>query len=337
MKKILFLFYLLFNSLIVVGSANPDSIFINQISDLHKKIEQIQSDIMFLKTYNDSIFKKVMTKISILDENDKVLSDSIEKQYNKLILYDRQTNKILKKINDFNIFKEKQITKNDILNQKIKSINDSLDFIALNISHIRHNTQNQIKYINFRISRSNLYWLIILFLFVLLVLLLFLFIKKKLSKNNKNLFDQIENTKKYLNNEFIKLDSKLIKILENQIKMPKVERKEEKEIDHSLPIQVGLEIYRMRKRIRYMPEETKGINALKNALERLEDEFNAKGYEIVDLLNKPYNDGLTVEAKFFPSQKLKPGKQIITKVIKPQINYKGRLIYQAKIEVTEGV
>jgi len=337
MRKILFSFFLFFYSFVAFGSTNPDSILINQISDLDYKLEQIRNDIIFIEAYNDSIFKKAMDKISILIENNKVLSDSVEEQYNKLLLYNKKTNQILNKINDFNTFKEKQITKNDILNQNIKSINDSLVLITSNISGIEHNTQNQIKDIYFKISRNTLYWMIIIFVVILIIIAIFLFMKKKLSKSNKNLIDQIENTKKYLDKESIKLDSKLIEILENQISVLKNERKEEKEIDHSLPIQVGLEIYRMRKRIKYMPEDTKGINALKNALERLEDEFNEKGYDIVDLLNKPYNDGLTLEAKFFPSQKLKPGEQIITKVIKPQIDYKGKLIYQAKIEVTEGV
>jgi hypothetical protein len=223
------------------------------------------------------------------------------------------------------------------MNSNLETLNDSLTHLNTNISESNKNTLSQIENINLTISKNSLYWLITIFLIALTVLLLSLFLKNKISQSNINLFDQIDKTKKYLDNESIKLDSKLIKILENQISVIKDEKKEEKEIDHSLPIQVGLEIYRMRKRIKYMPEETKGINALKNALERLEDEFKSNGYDIVDLLNKPFNDGLTVEAKFFPSDELKAGEKIITKVIKPQINYKGILVFQSKIEVTEGI
>ena len=69
---------------------------------------------------------------------------------------------------------------------------------------------------------------------------------------------------------------------------------------------------------------------------RLEEEFNENGYEIIDLLGKTWNDGLTVDARFVPSDDLKPGEEIITKIIKPQINFKGVLIKAAEIEVSTG-
>jgi len=337
MKKILFSFILLFYSFVAFSYPEPDIVFINQISDLDYKLEQTINLIRIYKAYNDSIYKKLENKNSMLMKRNKVFSESIAKISNELLLNKRKIQQISISIDELDTFKERLITRIDSLNQNIKSINDSLLFLNSDISNVERNTQNQINNIHFKISRNTFYWMIIIFVVILMIIAVFFFMKKKLSKSNENLFDQIENTKKYLDKESIKLDSKLIEILENQISVLKAEKKEEKEIDHSLPIQVGLEIYRMRTRIKYMPEDTEGINALKNALERLEDEFNAKGYEIVDLLNKPYNDGLTVEAKFFPSHKLKPGEQIITKVIKPQINYKGKLIHQSKIEVTEGV
>lgn len=337
MKKIIFLILFMSFSLLVFCSNEQDSILLKQISDLDFKLEQTINIIRFIESHNDSMFKKLVNKNSILIKRNKVLSESIEKISNELLLNKRKIQQISTSIDELDTFKEKQIAKNDSLNQNIKSINDSLSFLNSNISDVKINTENQIEDIHFKISRNTFYWMIIIFIVIMITTILFFLMKKKLSITNKNMFDQIESTKRNLDREFIKLDSKLIEILENQISVIKNDKKEEKEIDHSLPIQVGLEIYRMRKRIKYMPEDTKGINALKNALERLEDEFNVKGYEIIDLLNKQFNDGLTVEAKFFPSQKLKPGEQIITKIIKPQINYKGKLIHQAKIEVTEGV
>jgi len=92
----------------------------------------------------------------------------------------------------------------------------------------------------------------------------------------------------------------------------------------------------MRKRIENMPPDIKGIGALKNSLQRLEEAFDHQGYEIVDLLGKAFTEGLTVHARFVPSDELGPGEQVITKVIQPQINFEGVLIQVAEVEVSVG-
>lgn len=61
----------------------------------------------------------------------------------------------------------------------------------------------------------------------------------------------------------------------------------------------------------------------------------AKGYEIVDMLGKHYNDGMKVIANFVPDENLEEGEQVITKIIKPQINYNGVMIQAAEIEVSQ--
>ena len=106
--------------------------------------------------------------------------------------------------------------------------------------------------------------------------------------------------------------------------------------DHTLALKFGLEIHRMRKRTENMPENTKGIRALKNSLKRMEESFNDRGYEMADLMGKAFADGLTMDARFVPSDEFGPGKHIITKVITPQINFNGVLIQAAQVEVGVG-
>ncbi|MHA1868842.1 MAG: hypothetical protein ACTSXD_12435 [Candidatus Heimdallarchaeaceae archaeon] len=299
----------------------------NEIKILHQKNLYLQSQIDQQNELNSNLKLDFSKKKLIITKNNE--------DYQKI-----KSSILSMKANTETQFSEINTKHQNLINKMIanlETLNDSLRNINTNISEVNTNTQNKIEDINLRINKNTLYWLITIFIIAMIVLLLSVFLKNKISKSNKNLFYQIDKTKKYLDNESIKLDSKLIVILENQIKVTKDEKNEVTEINHSLPIQVGLEIFRMRKRIKYMPEDTKGINALTNALERLEDEFKSNGYDMVDLLNKPFNDGLTVEAKFFPSDELKAGEKIITKVIKPQINYKGILVFQSKIEVTEGI
>ena len=299
----------------------------NEIEILHQKNLYLETSIVL----QNGIISNLKLDISEMELTITNNNDAIEKNKSSILSLKENTKTQFSEINTKH---QNLINK---MNSNFETQNDSLNHLNTTISKVKTKTQNQIEGINLTINKNSLYWLITIFLIALIILLLSLFLKNKISRNNINLFDQIDKTKKYLDNESIKLDSKLIVILENQIKVTKDEKNEVTEIDHSLPIQVGLEIFRMRKRIKYMPEATKGINALTNALERLEDEFKSNGYDIVDLLNKPFNDGLTVEAKFFPSDELKAGEKIITKVIKPQINYKGILVFQSKIEVTEGI
>lgn len=106
--------------------------------------------------------------------------------------------------------------------------------------------------------------------------------------------------------------------------------------DHSLPLRVADEIHRMRKRISFMDEESKGLNALKHSLKRLEDQLHEGGYELVDLAGKKYVDGLNVEARFVPADGDAPiDDETITDTIRPQVNYMGVMIQQAKVEVSK--
>lgn len=103
-----------------------------------------------------------------------------------------------------------------------------------------------------------------------------------------------------------------------------------------LALKVADEITRMRQRIASMPSDINGISQLLKSLERLEDELNILEFEIPEFLNKPYDDGMTIKARFIPSENMKSGEKIITKVIKPQINYKGQLVQIAEVEVSTG-
>jgi hypothetical protein len=105
---------------------------------------------------------------------------------------------------------------------------------------------------------------------------------------------------------------------------------------HLLPFKVADEIIRMRQRIASMPSDINGIAQLSKSLDRLEEELNILGFELPVLLNKPYSEGMTVHARFIQSENLKSGEKIITKVIRPQINYKGQLVQVAEVEVSSG-
>ena len=89
-------------------------------------------------------------------------------------------------------------------------------------------------------------------------------------------------------------------------------------------------LYRMDPSVRGYKQLTKSIGQMKNNL-------LANGYEIVDMLGKPYHEGMKVTANFVEDENIEQGRQIITGIIKPQINYQGQMIQAAQITVSQNI
>ena len=105
--------------------------------------------------------------------------------------------------------------------------------------------------------------------------------------------------------------------------------------DHSLALKVADEIVRMQKNISRMDEGTKGIKPLLKGIERIQDNFASNGYEMVNMLGQEFNEGMKATVSFVQDENFETNKKIITRIIKPQVNYKGTMIQAAQIEVTE--
>lgn len=220
---------------------------------------------------------------------------------------------------------------------EIKDIWASLPGIDSKIASVDKQTQGQIQGINQTISARTLYWIMGIVAVALLSVFSFFALRNKLASSARDLDSQITKTKEALESEAIKLDSKLVEILQTQLTISDVERKGRtgiaSEPDHRLPLKVGDEIHRMRKRIAYMPQDVKGLNALSNSLKRLEEEFNDSGYELEELLGTKYVDGMKIEARFVDNPEVPKGQEIITDVLRPRIKYNGQVIQIAKVEV----
>ena len=89
-------------------------------------------------------------------------------------------------------------------------------------------------------------------------------------------------------------------------------------------------LYRMDPSVRGYKQLAKSIGQMKNNL-------LANGYEIVDMLGKPYHEGMKVTAYFVEDENIEQGQQIITGIIKPQINYQGQMIQAAQISVSQNI
>lgn len=167
-------------------------------------------------------------------------------------------------------------------------------------------------------------------------------LEDKTSSLKTDVISEIEKTKKELQQENIKLDLKLIEVLDSQLKTSKpteiIEKlNEPTAIDHSLPIKVADEITRINAYANTLDPNSQDAKALKSSVKRLINTFKASQYEIIDLLGQKYDDGLkAIPVTYITDENLPKGEEIISKIIKPLVKYKGEPIQAAQVEVSIG-
>lgn len=146
--------------------------------------------------------------------------------------------------------------------------------------------------------------------------------------------DALKMAQTKMHEESVSLDNKLLELAERQLNATPAVSKQG-ETDHSLALKVADELVRIQVNMSHMDASVKGYKQLAKAVQRIKDNFSANGYEIVDMLGKPYNEGMKATANFIVDETLEEGQRIITGIIKPQINYNGTMIQSAQITVSQ--
>ena len=161
---------------------------------------------------------------------------------------------------------------------------------------------------------------------------------KRIKRDNSSLDeirkaqDVLQNIQTKMQEESIKLDNKLLEVATLQMKTASVTANSN---PTSLALKVADEIVRIELNLSRMDSSIKGYKQLAKAVQRIKDNFLANGYEIIDMLGKPYVEGMKAAVTFVRDESLLRGQQIITKIIKPQINYQQQMIQAAQIEVSQ--
>lgn len=271
-------------------------------------IQQLQNRVLKLEVLNSGLSKQVKTansKISTLEKKLSAAADSLDLIKKELVL----TNKNLKEIESN---------------------------LALQIREVSNKTNSDLSALNSKVHRNTLIVIAAVIFTVFLTLFIFVWLKNKFTGEKMILSDKIKSTSEALREELMNPDKLLFLLAESQIQLRGEDEKGPDEIDHSLALKVADEIVRIQKYLSTMDPETRGVKKLAFAVERIQDNFNENGYEMVDLLHKPYDEGMKLSAKFIPDKSLSPGEKIITRIIKPMVNYKGVTIQPAEVEVSTG-
>jgi hypothetical protein len=201
------------------------------------------------------------------------------------------------------------------------------------------NANNKISAVDESLSKNSLYGIIGVLAAVLLSGLLYWLLSKRQKSDKTDVEGQLSQTKKTIEEEQIQINTKLAELYNGQMELLKTERKANHnngEIDHSLPLKVADEIVKMQMNLVHMDNKIRGHKQLSIAVTNVFDNFKANGYEIIDHLNKPYNEGMNMDASKEPDPLLKEGEQIIKRIIKPEIHFNNKMIQKAQVIVSYG-
>ena len=184
---------------------------------------------------------------------------------------------------------------------------------------------------------------IILILLAILGAIVYYLLHKRINKGNADvnaLMEKSDKLNEQILNQFSLEMAEMQKISASLASIEKTsgqQRGTSSEPDHSLIKTLADRITFMEMTLFKMDPKVKGYKQLSKSISQMKDNLLANGYELVEMLGKPYNDGMKAVANFNDDDEIEEGKRIITAIIKPQINYKGQMIQAAQITVSQNI
>ncbi len=292
------------------------------------------------------------TNLFAQQQQDSILVKELPMLKNNIFRQGQEIDKLSKKLNDQGSTLSKQKKTIENLNASIDSLSQLIQTNSQNIvtnstelgtkiKQTGENSNSKISELDSSLDKNRLYWIIATLTTLLLGGLVYWLLGKRIQSSKTDLETQIKNTKTALEEESVKLDNKLVEVLETQLKLKQEETKSQPTIsiekaDHSLALKVADEIVRMQKNISKMDDGTKGLKPLIKGIERIQNNFAANGYEMINLLNTEYDERNNIDViNFITDENLAEGKRIISAVIKPQVNFNGILIQRAQVDVSQ--
>lgn len=219
------------------------------------------------------------------------------------------------------------------------TLQKTADSLGIKISTTESLSNQKYDELGNSLSKSTLYGIIALLFAILLSVIVYFFLSKRQKTDKTEVIDQISKTKTILEEEQIKVYSKIAEIHQDQLALIKQERENTPkgtDPDHALAKKVAEEMVKMQMNLAHMDSKIRGHRQLTIAVTNVYDNLRANGYEIIDHLNKKYNEGMNMEATMEPDPTLSKGEFIIKRVIKPEIHYNGKKIQNAQVIVSFG-
>lgn len=180
---------------------------------------------------------------------------------------------------------------------------------------------------------------IITLLLAISCLIVFLLLRSRILKGSADV-EALRKKAEELNEQIVdKMASEMteIKNISEALSTQSSKSSKTTEPDHSLIKTLADRITFMEMTLYKMDSSIRGHKQLSKSIIQMKDNLKVNGYELIDMLGKDYNDGMKVTATFIEDENIPEGKQIISGIIKPQINYNGIMIQSAQITVSQNI
>ena len=305
------------NSMINRAISTQSKITADQLKEIKNSYTQLQS------SFNDYKSNSLLRTDSITNKNLNLKNKNSELSSELMALS--------KLVNTQTSLVDKEIL---LLKQKITSLTKDLESANISVTEVTESTyknSSEILNVSESVSAKQKFGIAIIILALFLILLVYVVLTNKWKNDTKKInAKQNEIFEKQIQDS-LKLSQWLLDEGKDNLK-----QSNNAELDHSFAKRVADEIVRMQTNLSRMDESIVGFKQINASVRKLEQSLNSNNYELEDLLNKPYNIGMNLQASFIEDENLKEGESIITRIITPQINYKGKLIQAAQVVVSQG-
>jgi hypothetical protein len=264
------------------------------------------------------------------------------KAQNKTMDFEKKLQPLNEKVESLKADNSKLHNEIKTLTTELKTYKNLVDSIGIKTEINTKDLGSKISSLDESLSKNSLFGIIAVLFAILLSTLLYWLMRKKQRTDKFDFTDQLSKTKSSIEESLVKEFSKQTVLMDEQLHLLKqqkitVQTTPNAEPDHSLALKVADQVTLIERSINLMDDKVKGLQRIRNSVTTLKDNLAANGYELPTLLGKPFNQGMkAIVASSVPDENLKKDEEIITRIIKPQVNYKDKMIQAAQIEVSVG-
>lgn len=222
------------------------------------------------------------------------------------------------------------------------AISQTANELGIKIKETGKKNEGKITEVSKSLSKNSLYGIIGVLLAILFSGILYWLLSKRQHTDKTDFIDQLSKTKSSIEESLVKEFGKQTELMDSQLHLIEQQKTALQATpnalpDHSLALKVADQIVAIERSIGLMDEKTKGLQRIKNSITNLKDNLSANGYELPELMGKPFNQGMKIiVASSIPDENLKKGEEIITRIVKPQVNFNDKMIQAAQVEVSVG-
>lgn len=313
----LFVCCLLSAAIMPLAFASNDSL---RISELEKKL---QSEIIARDSLSLEVFR---------------LNGVVAELKQSVIVDQKRTNDALSLLSSAN---QRQSAQLDTLSSAVEVNRTNLCMTAekLGVEIQDTNILLREKADNKAVKQRTIIGILFFVLFAIICAFIYILLHMRITKGSADI-EALRKKAEKLNEEIVgNFSAEMIEMQKISVSLTALSSKSEisSKQDHSLIKTLADRITFMEMTLLKMDASVRGYKQLAKSINQMKDNLTANGYELVDMLGKVYKEGMNVTAIFVDDDSIEEGKQIITGIIKPQINYKGVMIQAAQITVSQNI